>query len=254
MKIIQCEQGTEEWLAARRGLPTASEFEKIITPIGKSSAQAQKYACKLAVETLMGQVYDDRGRPIGDISNLPAVMRGKILEPQAAADYEFETGWKTNPVGLIVTDDGRIGASPDRLIATGTDLDLRGAVEFKCPYPHTHMEYVVAGFGKDYEVQVQGQMFVADLDFVDRVSYLPGAPSKRVRTYRDEAWMTLLRTELAKFLELLDRTLETARAAGDWVPMPSVTQDDYVRSSGFVRRAPHDPTNDFNNEFEPGLW
>lgn len=252
MKIIECEQGTPEWLEARRGIPTASEFEKIVTPGGKPSSQANKYAYRLAVETLLGQVYDDQGRPIGDISNLPAIVRGKILEPQAAADYEFETSWKTTKVGLLVTDDGLVGASPDRIITTGTDL--RGAVEFKCPYPHTHMGYVIEGFGKDYEVQVQGQMLVGEFDFVDRVSYLPGAPSKRIRTYRDEAWVKLLSVELVKFNEMLERTLETARAAGEWVPMPTVTAEDFVRPRSFQGRPRHDASNAFNYEFDPNQY
>ena len=252
MKIINVEQGSPEWLQARMGVATASEFEKIVTPTGKPSAQAAKYAYKLAVETLLGQIYDDQGRPMGDIGNLPAVLRGKALEPQAAADYEFETGWKTTKVGLLVTDDGRIGASPDRIIETGNDL--KGALELKCPMPATHMAYLIEGFGKDYEVQVQGQMYVGGFDFVDRVSYLPGAPSVCVRTHRNEAWMKILQTELSKFTELLDRILEKARAAGDWVPMPMVTQDDYVKPRGFQGRERHDASNAFNNEFDPAFY
>jgi hypothetical protein len=32
-------QGSPEWLEARLGIPTASEFDKIITPTGKPSTQ-----------------------------------------------------------------------------------------------------------------------------------------------------------------------------------------------------------------------
>jgi hypothetical protein len=251
MKVINCEQGSDEWKQHKMGRPTASEFHKIITPGGKPSAQAPQLAYRLATEILLGQCYDEQGRPIGDISNLPAIIRGKTLEPQAAADYEFETGWKTTKVGLLVTDDGRAGASPDRLIITGNDL--KGGCEFKCPYPHTHLEYVVAGFGKDYIVQAQGQIWVGEFDFVDRVSYLPGAPSKRERTWRDEAWMKLFDTEMPKFYETLDRALEVARAAGEWVPMPVVTAADYIRPRGFQARERHDPSNAFNREFDPAL-
>ena len=38
MKRFDCEQGSPEWFALRRGVPTASEFHRIITPV---QAQAQ---------------------------------------------------------------------------------------------------------------------------------------------------------------------------------------------------------------------
>jgi hypothetical protein len=41
MKIHNCTQGTEEWRKLRAGIPTASEFHKIITPkTGQLSKQA----------------------------------------------------------------------------------------------------------------------------------------------------------------------------------------------------------------------
>ena len=249
MKIIDVEQGSPEWQAARRGIPTASEFEKILTPTGKPSGQAAKYAYKLAVETLLGEVYDEQGRVVGDISNLPAIVRGKMLEPQAAADYEFELGVSTRKIGFITTDDGRAGASPDRLINTGSDL--RGAVEFKCPYPHTHMAYLQEGFDSDYVVQAQGQILICELDFVDRVSYLPGAPTVRVRTWRDDAFCKALGDALVRFSDTLENVLRKAREAGPWTPVPYVAPEDFVRSNGFRGRERHDPNNAFNWEFTP---
>ena len=40
MIILDHEQGTEEWLAARRGKPSASMFSKLITMTGKPSSSA----------------------------------------------------------------------------------------------------------------------------------------------------------------------------------------------------------------------
>lgn len=34
---LDCEQGTEEWLAARCGIPTATGISNIVTPTGKKS-------------------------------------------------------------------------------------------------------------------------------------------------------------------------------------------------------------------------
>ena len=35
MKIIDCEQGSVEWMQARAAIPTASEFDALISPLGE---------------------------------------------------------------------------------------------------------------------------------------------------------------------------------------------------------------------------
>jgi len=47
MRIIECEQGTPEWLQARLGVPSASSYAKLVTTTGKSSAQAEAYINQL---------------------------------------------------------------------------------------------------------------------------------------------------------------------------------------------------------------
>ena len=55
MKIIECDQGTPEWWAARCGIPTASQFSKIITPVkGEPSTSWLDYACQLIADIAMG--------------------------------------------------------------------------------------------------------------------------------------------------------------------------------------------------------
>lgn len=39
---LDCEQGTEEWLTARLGIPTATGIENIVTPTGKKSKLANQ--------------------------------------------------------------------------------------------------------------------------------------------------------------------------------------------------------------------
>ena len=43
MIILDMEQGTEEWLQARMGIPTASAFDRIFTASFKPSAQSNAY-------------------------------------------------------------------------------------------------------------------------------------------------------------------------------------------------------------------
>lgn len=199
---LDVEQGSHDWLMLRLGIPTSSCFEKIVTPTGKLSAQARQYAIYLITEKLLN-------RSLESLPTLEWVGRGKELEPTAAKMYEFENEVSTKKVGFITTDDGRIGCSPDRLIPS-----LNAGLEIKCPAPWTHMGYLIDGFGKDYVPQVQGQLYVAEFDFVDRYSFHPDMPPVLVRTYRDEAYIKTLAAALDEFCDMKDGLLEMVSRKG----------------------------------------
>lgn len=201
MKIIECRQGDDAWIKARLGLPTASEFHKILTPGGKLSAQARPYAIRLITEELLQ-------RSLETLTGLEWMERGKDLEPLAAKAYEFRQDIETIPVGFITTDDGLIGCSPDRLVGDS------GLLEIKVPAPHTHVGYMLDGPGKDYRPQVQGQLYVSERDWVDWLSYSPEMPMVVVRTERDEPYIRALAAELDAFLDMKAELTERVRAAG----------------------------------------
>lgn len=197
------EQGSEAWLRLRLGRPTASEFHRIITAAkGDLSKQARRYAHQLVAETLLGE-------PVELPMNLEWIIRGKLLEPQAAAQYEFTTDTETRPVGFVTTDDGRIGCSPDRLI-----VGARGAVEIKCPAPTNHVGMLIDGPGDDYRQQCQGILAVAELEWCDLYVYHPQLPPLLLRTYRDEPYIAKMTSALVEFLDMRDAMLATARASG----------------------------------------
>lgn len=201
MKLHFCMQGSDEWLRLRQGLPTASEFFRILTPGGKLSDQARPYAIKLITETLLN-------RSLETLHGLEWIERGKDMEPQAAASYEFREEVETTRIGFITTDDGRISASPDRLV--GGD----GLLEIKCPAPHTHLGYLLDGPGNKYRPQVQGQLYVAEREWVHFWSYSPEMPGVLIPTHRDEPYIRLLHAALDEFLDMRDGLLERARASG----------------------------------------
>lgn len=202
MIIHNVEQGTPEWQALRLGIPTASEFDKIVTPTGKYSAQSRTYMYRLAAERFLC-------RPLDEIGDLFWVRRGKELEPQAAAAYEFDRNIETRTVGFVTSNSRRVGASPDRLIAGEP-----GGVELKCPAPATHVGYLVNGFERAYWHQVQGQMLVCELNWIDRVSYYPGLPLVIERCYRDEEYIAKLDAALIQFCDELDELTEILRRKG----------------------------------------
>jgi hypothetical protein len=186
MKIIQCQQGSPEWLRARLGMPTASEFDLILTSekLKPSTSQA-RYRARLVAERFLGHQLDEGGSGFMD--------RGTQLETEAAAWFELETGLNADSVGLCVTDAGDIGASPDRMI--GAD----GVLEIKCPSALVHTQYLLSGFD-DYRLQVQGQLWVTGRQFAYQLSYHPTIPPVLIRVERDPKVMAAFDEHLPAFV------------------------------------------------------
>ena len=204
MRHFPVTQLTPEWHALRLGIPTASQFHRIITAAkGELSKSASRYAHALVAEILLGEAQD---APIGD---LEWVARGRQLEPHAVRQYEFETDTETRPGGFVTTDDGRMGCSPDRLV-----MGEAGAVEVKCCSPAVHMGLLMDGPGDDHRQQVQGLLLVAELDFVDFYGWHPDLPPASWRTGRDEPYIAKMRAALNEFCDMKEDMLRRALASG----------------------------------------
>lgn len=201
MKLYHCAQGSEEWLALRLGIPTASEFKRIVTPTGRLSKQSRAYAIWLVTEKLLN-------RQLETFEKTEWMERGSMLEACAVEAYEFEADLITQPIGFITTDDGRYGCSPDRLVGD------EGLVEIKCPAPQTQLRYLIDGFDGDYRPQVQGQLLVSERQWGDWVSYSPEMPMVRVRVQRDEDYIRGLRAALDEFCDIKDEIERRAHALG----------------------------------------
>lgn len=193
MKIINCKQGTTEWLQARCGIPTASEFDSLVTPewVPRKGQGPETYLLKKAAERIMGYPQQSFGGG--------AMEQGSLLEGRALPWYQFTYGTEVKRVGFCTTDDGKIGCSPDGLI--GED----GGIECKCPEPHTHLEYLLGNkVPKDYLAQVHGSMFVTGRPWWMFVSYSAYFPALVIRVERDEKIQEVLASTLQKFVINLD--------------------------------------------------
>ncbi len=201
MKIIDCEQGTEEWFAARLGKVTASHFADVMAQGrgGSASKTRATYMKKLRIER--------RYRVREGTFHSKYMDEGWEKEPDARDFYEIIYGAEVKQVGYIEkTED--VGCSPDGLV--GAD----GVVEFKCPLLRTHRDYLDAdALPSVYRAQVQGQLWVCERQWCDFVSYHPDAITLDgidetlfvVRVERDEAFLTLLSAAVATFVEELLR-------------------------------------------------
>ena len=147
-------QYSEAYDRLKLGIPTSSNFHKIITPQGKPSKQWREYACVLIAERLLQQRIE--------FYNSPAMERGLIVEAEAADWYEFDQEVITQRVGFITDDDHTMGCSPDRLV--GED----GLLEIKAPLPHTQVEYWISGkLNERFWPQLQGQLYITQRSWVD---------------------------------------------------------------------------------------
>ena len=204
MKIHDCVQGTTEWLNLRAGIPTASNFDKIVTPKGAASKQAEKYMFALLAERLMGHPIEERG-----FSHW--MDRGSEEEGRAVAFYEFQKDIETVKVGFITNDAGTVGCSPDRRVGPGL-------LEIKVPSESIHVGYLLqAGSAyEEYRVQVQGQLWIAEAEWSDVLSWHPELPPAIVRIERDEPFIAQLDKGVTAFAGVLEEYFEMVVARG-WV-------------------------------------
>lgn len=205
--IDDIEQGTPEWHALRLGIPTASCFDRIVTPAkGELSTQSSAYLHELLAEWLSGAS--------GASFSSPWTERGTDLEPEARAYYAFERDTDVHQVGFVFADSTRmVGCSPDGIV--GDD----GLLEFKCPKPATHIGYLLAGkLPTTYRAQVQGSLMVTERLWCDFVSYCPGLPPLIVRVERDTDYIAKLRAGLKTFIERLHEG-RAALAAKGYAPL-----------------------------------
>ncbi|MFH1645774.1 MAG: lambda exonuclease family protein [Candidatus Omnitrophota bacterium] len=196
MVIIDVLQNSPEWYAAKCGIPSSSEFDKLVILSGKPSKQREKYLYRLAGERLLGHSEESYQNA--------AMLRGKEVEAEARQYYEFITGQEVKQVGFCLADG--YGASPDGLI--GDD----GLLEIKCPILSTHIYYLIKNeLPSDYIQQVEGQLLVTGRKWVDFLSYYPGLDPLLIRVERDEDFIKTLKIELKIFCQELDELTEKLR-------------------------------------------
>lgn len=202
-KIFKCiihrmEQGTKEWLQVRAGIPTASEFKALITPLWKKRTGD-------GVETYLHKKLAERwqGCPLEASFSGGSLEQGKLKEEEAIPWYEFDNDIEVDRVGFITTLDGKSGCSPDGLI--GDD----GGLEFKCPDPHTHVGYLLGGVLPDeYSAQVHGTMLVTGRPWWRFVSYSRGFPTFDLLVMRDEKIIAAMQEAVDAFNVRLDDAFE----------------------------------------------
>lgn len=194
VEIFDCLQGSDEWFEVRAGIPTASGFHKVLAK-GQGKTR-REYLLKLAGEIITGE-------PAESYSNAH-MERGHAMEPEARAYYAFAKDAELEQVGFIRN--GQKGCSPDSLV--GTD----GLLEVKTKLPHLAIDAILKDrFPPEHIAQCQGNLWVAEREWIDIIVYWPRIPPFIKRTYRDENYIRELAAEVDRFNDELAETVERIR-------------------------------------------
>lgn len=173
-KLIDVDQRTDEWFAARKGYLTASKMGAWLTKNDKTSKKARITAAASVLAELAG--FPD---PPVFVTN--DIQRGIDQEPEALQEFMRLTGLIADPIGFAQSKHGFFGCSPDGLILTTGE-----GVEIKCPRASKLLEYHQAGELPDnYRDQVHGSMAVTGARAWHFFAYHRGLPSFHVRVERD---------------------------------------------------------------------
>lgn len=193
-------QGSPEWITLRLGMPTASQFHRIITPrTGKPSSQADGYLRELLVEWALGVPADS--------TDSQWMQRGREQEDAALAWYEFTRDVQVIPAGFVTIDRGDIGCSPDGLVGTG-------GIEVKTLSAKNHVGALLGDTDDGYHAQVQGCMWITERSWWDRIWWHHLLPPVVVRVERDEEFIAKLDSAVDNFCTNLEAAKQRLLDAG----------------------------------------
>lgn len=208
----QHEQGSPEWLAARRGVVTGSRFKDCRAKLknGQPSNACLAYAYDVARERCGG---------MAPAKFQNAAMRiGVEQEAHAVRLYEVRTGYLTEEVGFFTTEDRMFGLSPDRLVDDDGVLEVKTLVS-----SDTLFTVLAAGDVSEYMDQCLGYLWLLGRQWVDLVLWAPDLQHMTVkRITRDENAIEALEADLIAFARLVaENEAALRRVLGQTQPAPA---------------------------------
>lgn len=207
--VIDAEQRSPEWFAARVGRLTGSRASDMLATIKKGEAAARRdLRVQLVVERLTGQPQED-----GYVN--ATMQRGIDLEPAAFDAYERERGLLVRRTGFLAHNDLMVGCSLD-----GDVEDFTGIVELKCPKSATHYEYLRSReIPENHKPQLLHNLWVTGAQWVDFVSYDDRFPeaqrlfiARMERTPDVEILISIYAKQAAEFLAEVEQSYQEALA------------------------------------------
>lgn len=196
------EQGSDAWLAARKGCITGSRFKDCREKLknGSPAKSCIAYAMDTARERIGGTAP-------AKFQNA-AMRTGKEQEPLARLAYERHTGNLVEEVGFFTTEDGLFGLSPDGLIDADGVLEIKAMVSSE-----TLFTAVVEGDISAYLDQCLGYLWLLGRKWVDLVLWCPDFKHMVIhRIERDESAIEALEADLLEFARMVKRNEDLLRS------------------------------------------
>lgn len=204
MPWLNLEQGSDEWLTARRGKITGSRFKDARDKLrdGKTPSKAcLSYAMDLARERVGGSAP-------AKFQNA-AMRTGTEQEPFARAMYEARTGYMVDEAGFYLSDDAVFGLSPDGLIDDDGVLEIKTAVASETLFTTVAEQDLSA-----YMDQCLGYLWLLGRQWVDLCIWVPDLGHLVIkRIQRDESAIEALEADMLAFAKLVDEYEVALRSA-----------------------------------------
>ena len=165
--ILDCEQRSPAWFAARAGKLTAS-VAHVPGMSGRKKGSPSETRALLAFSLANERLTH---APVGDSFSNADTERGNALEAEALAAYEARTGYLLSPVGFVHLSDLPMGCSPDGAVLDGETFG--GGVDVKCPKLNTFKKYMddPAELVAEYEYQIAHTLLVTGAPWWDVCAY-----------------------------------------------------------------------------------
>ncbi len=203
MRVLTEEQGSENWLLARRGRITASEIDKALA--GKNTKTRKQYIENRVLD-LMG-IADFR-------DDAKFFQLGRKHEPFMRGWYQDETGLDVRETGFVLHEEHNwLGVSPDGLVDPDGGIEGKFRVSLR-----TFHDACIKPITRAYLYQMQACMWVTGRQWWDYVNYWRSYDGTKEqghirRVHRDEALINEI--ESAALVMWRDIVLEYFAQSGE---------------------------------------
>jgi len=194
MKIINVEQGSNEWLQSRCGKITGTRLADVFKTDNLS-----------LIDELIAEMVTEN---YTETVTSKAMQNGKDTEPLVRYIYQEVKGINIQEIGFCISEwNEYLALSPD-----GFTLDFKGGIEVKCPTAKVHVKYIRQNkLPNEYKYQVYNYFLVnEELEWLDFISYNESfkiRPMFIKRIKRNDIINELEETkkEIVKFTEKLNK-------------------------------------------------
>lgn len=205
-RVVEAEQRSPEWFAARLGRLTGSVAGDMVATIKSGEAAGRRnLRLKLVLERLTQRSQDSEF-----IS--PAMQAGIDREPLAFAAYEAMTGDVVTRVGFLAHTAHMAGCSPDGYLG-----DFGKVLSIKCRQPAAHYDFLrTATIQAAALAQIRHELWMTGADAADYFSWNPDFPdalqARIVTVRRADASIPEYEDRALAFLAEVEREIEAVRS------------------------------------------